>query len=478
MTNNLSILRIAFGLWIALFFAIPSQTMAQQSANLPKPKNVIIMIGDGMGFNHVTAANSYFGMQQQVYETFPVILASCHYPAKAGAYSDDGKAKNTWSTGYNTVAAWSDTAWLKRNVTESAASGTALATGMKTYNNAIGLSVTGDTLVNLTEWAKRIGKSAGVVTSVPFSHATPAAFVAHNTTRVHYAEIAYEMLLKSRCDVIMGCGNPMFDDNGMPVTGRWKNTKYVGDSIFWSDMTGGSGQRTEFTVKGEQKQVQDADFDGRPDPWTVITDLKDFKALVDGKSPGRVLGTPRVYSTLQQSRDMKNGETKDSPPFVTPFISTVPSLATMSLGAINVLDNNPKGFFLMIEGGAIDWTGHANQKGRLMEEMKDFNDAVQAVVDWVNKNSSWDETLLVISSDHETGLLWGGAPFVALKRNGPGHLPVMQFNSDEHTHSLVPVYAKGVGSELYNRYADEQDSVRGAFIQQSEIPQLIKMLWP
>jgi alkaline phosphatase len=175
---------------------------------------------------------------------------------------------------------------------------------------------------------------------------------------------------------------------------------------------------------------------------------------------------------------MKNGEMKDSQPFVTPFISTVPSLATMSMGAINVLDNNPEGFFLMIEGGAIDWTGHANQKGRLIEEMKDFNDAVQAVVDWVNKHSSWDETLLVISSDHETGLLWGGAPFFPLKSNGAGHLPVMQFNSGDHSQSLVPVYAKGAGSALYHRYADEQDSVRGAFIQQSEIPQLIKMLWP
>lgn len=451
---------------------------AQNQGVLPRPKNVIIMIGDGMGFNHVAAVNQYFGIPKQLYESFPVLLASCHYPAKAGAYSDKGKAKNTWATGYNTVAAWSDTAWLKRNVTESAASGTALATGVKTYNNAIGLSVNGDTLVNLTQWAKRIGKSAGVVTSVPFSHATPAAFVAHNATRVHYAEIALEMLLDSRCDVIMGCGNPMFDDNGIPVTGRWKDTKYVGDSAFWSDLIKGSGTRTEFTLQGQKRQVQDINFDGIPDPWTVITDVNSFGSLVNGESPRRVLGSPEVYSTLQQSRAMKNGETKDSQPFVTPFISTVPSLATMSMGAINVLDNNPEGFFLMIEGGAIDWTGHGNQKGRLIEEMKDFNDAVQAVVDWVNKHSSWDETLLVISSDHETGLLWGGAPFFPLKSNGAGHLPVMQFNSGDHSQSLVPVYAKGAGSALYHRYADEQDSVRGAFIQQSEIPQLIKMLWP
>jgi alkaline phosphatase len=469
---------VSLSVYIGILLLVTSSALpAQKPATLPRPKNVIIMIGDGMGFNHIVAANYYLGISKQVYEAFPVRLASCHYPAKAGAYSHDGKGANTWATGYNTVAAWSDTAWLKRNVTESAASATALATGVKTYNNSIGISVAGDTLVNLIQWAKRIGKSAGVVTSVPFSHATPAGFVAHNATRVHYAEIASEMLLGSRCDVIMGCGNPMYDNNGQLLKGKWNNAKYVGDSAFWSQMVSGSGSRVEFTVNGRKKRLQDANHDGKPDAWTVISDLREFKDLVEGKTPKRVLGCPQVYSTLQQSRAMQNGETKNSEPFLTPVNQEVPSLAIMTAGAINVLDNNPAGFFLMIEGGAIDWAGHDNQKGRLVEEMKDFNDAVLAVVDWVSKHSSWKETLLIITSDHETGLLWGGAPFIPLKSNGSGHLPVMQFNSGEHSQSLVPFYAKGPGCELYRRYADEQDSVRGPYLQNSEIPQLIQMLW-
>ena len=102
-----------------------------------------------------------------------------------------------------------------------------MASGVKTYNNAIGMSVDHDTLENLVQWAKALGKSAGVVTTVEFSHATPAGFVAHNAVRTNYAQIAFEMLLDSRCDVIMGCGNPQFDDNGLPVKGKWKYSGFL-----------------------------------------------------------------------------------------------------------------------------------------------------------------------------------------------------------------------------------------------------------
>jgi alkaline phosphatase len=464
-------------LFVAFLLLPGTAVQAGNQKGLPRPKNVIIMIGDGMGYNHILAANYYLGMAGQVYESFPVRLANSHYPAKAGSYSARESGTSIWATGYNTVDAWRDTAYLKKNVTESAASGTALATGVKTYNNAVGIAVNGDTLVNLVEWAKNIGKSAGVVTSVPLSHATPACFVAHNVTRTNYAEIAFEMLLDSRCDVIMGCGNPMFDDNGVAVRDKWKNSKYLGDSAFWVNVQAGSGSQVDFLIKGQKKTVQDIDGDGKPDAWTVIQKVSEFDALGSGKTPKRLLGVPAVYSTLQQSRAMGDKENKNSPPFITPRNSSVPVLAMMTTGAINVLDNNPSGFFLMVEGGAIDWAGHANQKGRLIEEMQDFNEAVQAVVDWVNRNSSWDETLLIITADHETGLLWGEAPFRPLKDNGKGKLPVMEFNSDEHSNSLVPVFAKGSGSELYLRYADELDSLRGPYVQNSEIPQLIKFLW-
>jgi alkaline phosphatase len=131
----------------------------------------------------------------------------------------------------------------------------------------------------------------------------------------------------------------------------------------------------------------------------------------------------------------------------------------------------------MIEGGAIDWASHGNQKGRLIEEMADFGATVESVVQWVEKNSSWEETLVIVTADHETGLLWGMEPFVPLKDEGKGNLPIMNFNSGDHSNSLVPFFVKGSGSELYKWFADEYDSVRGPFIQNSELATLIHLLW-
>ncbi len=94
-------------------------------------------------------------------------------------------------------------------------------------------------------------------------------------------------------------------------------------------------------------------------------------------------------------------------PFVVPLIDTVPTLEEMTKAALNILDDDPDGLFLMIEGGAVDWASHANQSGRMIEEHIDFDNSVQAVVDWVQKNSNWGETLLIVTSDHETGYLTG-----------------------------------------------------------------------
>lgn len=464
---------------IALLFLITTQVSAlyaQKTTALPEPRNIIIMIGDGMGFNHIKALNYYEGKTEQVYEQFPVRLAQAHYPAMAGEYEENKPGSNYIASGYDPSRAWKSYKYLKRNFTESAASGTALATGVKTYNNAIGMSVKGDTLSNATEWAKATGRSAGVVTSVPFNHATPAAFTAHSKTRKEMGVITPGMLFGSRCDVIMGCGDPGFNDNGKALK-LWKGAKKVGDSLLWSDLMAGSGQRTTFKLKGKEITVKDADGDGDPDPWHVVRSVEEFRKLMDGSTPARVFGVPMAGSTLQQGRKMENGETKDSPPFVTPFNPAVPSLDEMSLGALNVLGNNPKGFFLMIEGGAIDWAAHGNQKGRLIEEMQQFSRAVEAVVQWVEQHSSWEETLLVVTSDHETGLLWGKKPFKPLIDNGKGVLPGMKFHSNDHSNSLVPFFAKGAGSELYRYYADEYDEVHGPFLQNSEVPQLIRFLW-
>jgi len=120
----------------------------------------------------------------------------------------------------------------------------------------------------------------------------------------------------------------------------------------------------------------DADGDGINDTWILIQDRTDFQKMMIGATPKRVIGIPKVENTLQQERNGDN----NADPFVVPFIETVPTLEEMTKAALNILDDDPDGFFVMIEGGAVDWVSHDNQFGRMIEEEIDFNRAVEAVV--------------------------------------------------------------------------------------------------
>lgn len=407
----------------------------------PAPKNIILMISDGCGYNQIDAASYYqYGATgKQVYEQFPVKVGMSHY-----------------SVGfYDPAKAWASFDYVKNGPTDSAAAATAMASGYKTYDAGIGVDINKNPVKLISQRAKELGKSTGVITSVEFSHATPAGFIAHNVSRNNYQAIANEMILSSATDVIMGAGNPWYDDNGVQLSTP-KTYQYVGGTATWDGLVNGT------------LAVADADGDGTPDPWTLIQTKADFEKLTTGATPKRVIGCAQAHTTLQQAR---GGDGKAAP-YVVPMNQNVPSLETMSKGALNVLDNNEKGFFLMIEGGAIDWAGHANQSGRVIEEEIDFNKAVEAVVDWVNTNSNWDDTLLIVTGDHETGYLTGSGSnptWNPLVNNGAGVLPGMQWNSADHTNSLVPLFAKGAASQLLKNYAKITDPVRGLYLDNTEV---------
>jgi alkaline phosphatase len=161
----------------------------------------------------------------------------------------------------------------------------------------------------------------------------------------------------------------------------------------------------------------------------------------------------------------RSGMEKGEAPYEDPVNEGVPTLAEMTRGALNVLDADPDGFFLMIEGGAIDWAGHGNCAGRMIEEMRDFNNAVESVVEWVERVSSWDETLVIVTSDHETGYLTRRSEGdeipdarEEITGQGEGALPLVQWNSTKHTNSLIPFYARGVGEHLVGGYVYGRDA--------------------
>ncbi len=420
-------------------------------------KNVILLIADGGGANHIMATDYFTNGQAgtQVYEDFPARYYVSTYSTGKIEAEDDARYI------YDPATIWSSFEELKNRATDSAAAATAMATGTKTNNGAIGVDPNLKELRNISEDFEELGKSTGVVTSVELSHATPASFVAHHPDRRAYLEIANQMIRESATDVIMGTGNPNYNDNGeQRSTSGDDDYAFVGGRETWESLGAGS-------------LGNDADGDGDIDKWRLIQTKEEFTALQTGAVPSRVIGVPQVFSSLQYNR----GGDVNAEPFVVPMIETVPSLAVMTRGAINVLDNDQDGFFLMIEGGAVDWASSGNVSGRMIEEETDFNQAAAAVCDWVETNSSWSETLVIVTSDHETGYLTGTpGVYDEVINNGKGKLPTMTWNSDSHTNQLVPVFAKGPGADLFQKYAIGSDPVRGAYINNTDIPKLIREL--
>ena len=187
-----------------------------------------------------------------------------------------------------------------------------------------------------------------------------------------------------------------------------------------------------------------------------------------------MIGVARVATTLQQGRaaaaDVDDAAVEA--PFTAPLNEGVPTLAEMTRGALNVLGADPDGLLLMIEGGAVDWAAHANQCGRMIEEQIDFNRAVEAVVAWVEANSTWEETLLVVTADHETGFLNGpGADdeWCPLPSCEAGTAPAVRWHSGGHTNSLVPFFARGAGAERFIARATGDDPVRGRYLDNTDL---------
>ncbi|MCQ9676972.1 alkaline phosphatase [Corynebacterium sp. BF-R-2] len=428
--------------------------VAPAQAATAGPKNVIYMIGDGMGYNHIASTNLYESGQSKylVEGKFDGEVKEIDGESVQAFEDFNRVSMTTFPEGgsYDPAKAWTDHDYVKQDkVTDSAAAGTAMATGQKVDNGVLGKSSYGHSLKNISEQAISHGKSAGVVSSVPFSHATPAAFAAHNKNRNNYKEIAAEMV-GSDLSVIMGAGHPEFDDNAQKVDAP--NYKYLSEESFNSLRDGSAG-------------------------WEFAENTADFEKWAEGnvEADKKYFGLAPVASTLQQGRD---GNPEAAEPGTDPKNDVV-DLPTMTKGALNVLGQNDKGFSVMIEGGAIDWSGHANQTGRDIEETQDFNKAVDAAIAWVEENSNWDETLLIVTADHETGYLSGKDETESWnpQTGEEGKAPQHQWYSGEHTNQVVPFFFKGAGSEDILAKATGEDPVRGKYIDNTDVANLIIQDW-
>lgn len=307
--------------YLLLILLIPSMSYAQ------KAKYIFYFIGDGMGLNQVNATEMYLGEKDGKIGTSPLLFAN--FPASG--YATSFSATNS--------------------VTDSAAGGTALATGTKTYNSAMSVDVDKKPLQSIAERAKKAGMRVGVTTSVSVDHATPGVFYAHQPKRNMYYEIACD-LPKSNFDFFAGSGflKPHTNFKGEEAPSIYPMLEEAGYTLV-------KGVDEYNAQKGEAKKM-----------ILIQKDGKDVNSI--------------PYAIDRQAGDL--------------------SLQDITRSAIEFLSKDAKkGFFLMVEGGKIDWACHGNDAATMVNEVIDMDNAVKIAYEFYKKHPK--ETLIVISADHETG---------------------------------------------------------------------------
>lgn len=451
---------------IVVSILLTASCVFAQDSSSRKAKNVILMIGDGMGFNSDLAGTYYrYGKEKaQSYHKFPKHLACTTFSIT----KEDFNPKEV--KGYNPEVFWGS--YLggregtdKTTVTDSAASATAINTGTKTLNGRIGMDFMAKPLKSYAQYVSESGRSVGIVTTVTLCHATPAAVIAHMPSRNMYVAISREQMLDQPVSVLFGGGHPDFDHCKLVTKPEEKRDyKFVGGKYVWNELKKNDG-------------FADAQ---------LITTKDEFESLAAAlpgsgkKVPAKVIGVPHAQYLAPVSGGVDNDDAVKQLYSEEEAVG-LPSLATMSTAALNVLQQNNKGFYLMIEGGAIDAQNHSRNIDKMVLEHTAFAKAIDAVCAWVEKYSSWDDTLLVITADHETGQLWGpdtyadtnknrlydqGEAFNGHKQivnNGKGVVPTVQYGYSSHTNALVPMWINGAGSKYIDRFIRGNDAKAASF---------------
>jgi alkaline phosphatase len=286
-----------------------------------KVKNVILLIGDGMGFSYTTGLR-YFNHDSQKGLMKPTIFDQ-YFVGSQSTYSLDTKS----------------------NITDSAAAGTALATGHKTYNGALGITIDKKPVPTILEFAKYLGKSTGIVGTSQINHATLAAFASHNESRDHYDKIADDYFDdridgKHKVDVMLGGGTSYFSRNDRNLIDEFVQNDfgYVTNSI----------------------------------------------ELLKNKNE-KLLG---LFAP------------EELPKHIERYSTTIPSLSQMTKAALQRLQQNPNGFFLLVEGSQIVLGGHDNDIVGAMSEVKDFEAAFKEAIGFAIDR---EDTIVIGTADHSTG---------------------------------------------------------------------------
>jgi len=327
---------------------------SDQQTTTPVVKNIIFLIGDGMGYGQIGLLNAY-----AKYATHS------SYPQRKTAL-EKAIAASTLGIVYHEAA--------NTLVTDSAASATQIASGIATNVEMIGVDVQGNSVTTILEIAQKKGKVTGLVSDTRITHATPAAFAAHQIHRSKENEIAVD-LLNAQVDVMLSAGLRHW----LPQQVNEVN------SVTHQQLQSLVENAVEITTKRQDERNLLAE--ARQKGYELVFN-KTQLAQTQGQKILGLFAPSEMLNAIEEQRNKDNPHRK------------IPTLKEMTVKAVETLSKNEKGFFLMIESGQIDWASHSHDAGWLLHEMLKLDDIVGYLTQWVQGR---DDTLLFITADHDTG---------------------------------------------------------------------------
>ncbi len=351
---------------VVAIVAVPAEANARKKKSSPEVRNVIMLIGDGMGTAHISAL-----MLEERYQ--PINMDRAQAAALIKTYSANNR------------------------VTDSAAAGTALATGSKTGNHYIGVTIEGDTLYSILTRAERRGMQTAEVVTCALTHATPAAFYAHVPNRSQYEDIALDFL-SSGVDVAFGGGRDNFTDR-----------------------------------KDGRNLIPELEAQG----YKVINSFDEATAI----NSGRVVG---LFAKEHMAMAHKNRG------------DYLPDATAKALEILTANCAKEKcGFFMMVEGSLIDFAAHNCDAKQIYAEMKDFDKVVGVAFDYADKHEG---TLVVVCADHETGglSLPSKKTDFTLSESGVDY----RYGTTSHSGTMISALFYGAGAKEFSGIMDNTELSR------------------
>jgi alkaline phosphatase len=403
---------------------------------------------------------------------------------------------NPWTPG-------TDREYIKANYPDSANTATTLYTGVKSYNNAIAVDIYEKPLTTILKTAANQKKSTGLVTSVPIDHATPGAASANVNRRNKYDlnapdatpldNILQQQLRIYQPTVLLGGGHPLSNVKDPLPTGIEPVHTYISAATYQelSKKPNNNIYQYTFLERGANAAQKLAQTAAKIDPnggqrllglygaRGQAGNLPVSSANGDYSTTG--FDMAKVHTTRGLQPDTQRPlQNETDPQFIKRERNENPTLNELTTAALTVLSKDPEGFWLMIEGGDIDWAAHDNNLDNLIGTTLDFDRSVGTVINWIKNHGGWERNQLIVTADHDhyftlnddfpdrlrrqgaqqltdvdtaidAGHYWGSQPVVAKDAAGKDLPETGKYGWGNHTNRPVPVYYQGYASDILTK---------------------------